>query len=305
MCLLAGQEVVPVPIPSLFHFLDSAGVSRGMGFRLFIHRPYSGAKRIVRTRHRTLWFAKQFWKCGMMDQLLYLNVHPFATGRKIFEPVVWTDAKTLRCRLPPHTSRGVWPARIKQEWACLPGLVEHQPEQTNQSLVGSKGVWFRGPDCDALECPKWSEFNDVCLFSASHVGFKPQKRNETFVPGDTATWIQQLYSTAQNSPKIHFSNIHLLSHFPSLAPPKPPNLPQQNHVKSTRQQTHPGARPTWSWAATASARRCGRRCGRRGQTSSSSALRCLGGRWDGAITAMRCFCVGDRGGVTVIICKVM
>ena len=30
MCLLAGQEIVSVPIPGLFHFLDSAGVSRGL-----------------------------------------------------------------------------------------------------------------------------------------------------------------------------------------------------------------------------------------------------------------------------------
>lgn len=102
--------------------------------------------------------------------------------------------------------------------------------------------------------------------------------------------------------KIHFSNIHLLKVIFQICPPN--NLPQQNHVKSTCQPMHPGARPTWSWAATASARRCGRRCGRRGQTSSSSALRRLGGRWDGAITAMRCFIVlgiGDRGGVTVCV----
>ena len=191
----------------------------------FIHGPYSGAKRIVRTRHRTLWFAEQFWKCGMMDQLLYLSVHPLATGRKIFEPVVWTDAKILRCRLSPHTSRGVWPARIKQEWACLPGLVERQPEQTNQSLVGSKGVWFRGPDWDALECP-----NDVCLFSAAHVGSNQKNGMKHMFPKIPSLEFNnfiQLRKTHQD-PFLQYSFAQ--SHFPSL-PPKPPNLPQQNHVK--------------------------------------------------------------------------
>ena len=192
------------------------------------HRPYSGGMRIVKTRHRTLWFAKHFWKCGMMDQLLYCIwdcIPRQLVGR--YSNQWFEHAKTLRCRLSPHTSRGVWPARIKQEWACLPGLVERQPEQTNQSLVGSKGVWFRG-DCDALECPKWSEFNNVYLFSALHVGFKPKKRNETYICSPRYRRLNStiLFNCAKLT-KIHFSNIHLLKVIFQVCPPNPPTFPNR------------------------------------------------------------------------------
>ena len=163
-----------------------------------------------------------------------------------------------------------------------------------------KSGLFEGPDCDALECP--SDRNStmsVCLFSASHVGSNPKKHSEQHVPQDTVCHVNSatLSSCAKltkiiQDPFLQYPSAQ--NQFPTLPSPILPSQTEntRKHInKNTSRSTphffpncsaHPAspvaARPTWFWAATASAQRCGRRCGRRGQTLSSSALRRLGGR---------------------------
>ena len=146
--------------------------------------------------------------------------------------------------------------------------------------------------------PKFSEFNNVCLFSASHVGSNPKKHNEKCSPRyclsrELRNFVQ-LRKTHQDHPRS-VSPISICPKSVSNFALPHPSLPNRKHKKTHQQKhikihtpffpncsAHPAspvaARPTWFWAATASAQRCGRRCGRRGQTLSSSALRRLGGR---------------------------